>query len=109
MGKTRWKIVSPKKLSARKRGSFKTARILSSGGTLPLPSGLERGHDIADLKVLPCVFSEKVLCSHRKSVKVYIMDRCWECSELARFEREMDEEEEKFFDEVDEVRRRFPV
>jgi len=60
-------------------------------------------------KVLPCLFFKDVLCSYRKSVKVYMMDRCFGCSELARFEREMHEEEEKFFDEVDEVRRRFPV
>ena len=109
MGRAGWKHVSDKKLSARKRGSFKTARILSSGGTLPLPSGVERGHEVADLKVLPCVFSEKVLCSHRKSVKFYIMDRCWECSHFLRFEQEMDEEDEKAMNEIDEIRRRFPT
>jgi hypothetical protein len=56
-----------------------------------------------------CVLTNDVVCSYRKSAKVHMMDRCFQCSELARFEREMDEEEEKFFDEVDEVRRRFPT
>jgi hypothetical protein len=86
MGKARWKVVSPKKLSSRKRRS-----------------GLEFS------KAGFCVFTNDVVCSYRKSVKVRMMDRCFECSELARFERKMEEEEEKFFNEVDEVRRRFPT
>jgi hypothetical protein len=33
------------------------------------------------------------------------MDRCFECSELTRFEREMDEEDEKMMNEIDEIRK----
>jgi len=106
MGKTLWKIVSPKKLSFRKRGSFKTARILSSGGVLPLPSGQVRGHEPS---VLPCLFLKDTLCSYRKSMKVYIMERCWKCSEFLRFEHEMDEEDKAADREVEDVFRRFPV
>jgi len=155
MGCARWKRVSEKKLSARKRGVFgdkrhQTARILSSGGTLPLPSGEVRGYEhvsgkadacpicgeslremeytgkkelasfplgdsMQDLKedgevvwrvkAFPCFFSEGVLCSHRKSARAYVMDRCLECLHHRRFEQEMDEEERKTMDEFDEARR----
>lgn len=105
--RARWKRVSDKKLSARKRASFidkrhQTARILSSGGTLPLPSGFARGHEPS---VLPCMFFDDVLCSHRKSARFYVMDRCPECSHYRRFEQEMDEEDKKTMDEFDEIRR----
>jgi len=76
MGKARWKVVSAKKLSARKRG-------------------------LGRFTVLSCVFWDDVLCSHRKSAKFYVMDRCFECSHYLRFEHEMDAEDERVMDEID--------
>jgi len=80
MGRTRWKVVSDKKLSARKRGLGRFA-------------------------VLSCVFFDDVLCSYRKSAKVYVMNRCFECPHFERFEHEMDEEDEKMMNEIDEIRK----
>lgn len=94
MGCTRWKVVSVKKLSVRKRGLFVVKK--------PLPSVAVGS---VDLKVLSCVFFDNVLCSHRKSAKIFIMNRCHECSHFLRFEREMDEEDEKMMDEIDEIRK----
>jgi len=52
---------------------------------------------------LPCVFwGDDVLCSHRKSMKVMFLNRCPQCPYYLEFEREMDEEEDEFFAEVDE-------
>ena len=76
MGKARWKVVSAKKLSARKRGLGRFA-------------------------VLPCMFSDNVLCSQRKSAKNYITDICSKCSHYLRFEHEMDAEDERVMDEID--------
>jgi hypothetical protein len=105
--RARWKRVSDKKLSARERASFidkrhQTARILSSGGTLPLPSGPVRGHEPS---VLPCIFSDNVLCSYRKEEGSYVMGRCFKCPAHERFEREMDKEDKETMDEFDEIRR----
>ena len=86
MGKARWKVVSPKKLPIGKRRS-----------------GLEFS------KAGFCVLTNDVVCPYRKSVKIRMMDRCFECSEMARFERGMEEEENLFFSEVDAIRKRFPV
>jgi hypothetical protein len=57
------------------------------------------------LKVLSCVFFPDVLCSYRKRVKFGVMDRCSKCPHYRRFEREMDEEDERVMDEIDEIRR----
>jgi len=107
MGRGAWKRVSDKKLSARKRGIFvdkdlQTARILSSGGTLPLPSDSVRGHEPS---VLSCMFFDDVFCSFRKEEGSYVMGRCFKCPHYLRFEREMDEEDKKTMDEFDEIRR----
>jgi hypothetical protein len=51
------------------------------------------------------MFFDDVLCSHRKSARFYVMDRCPECSHYRRFEQEMDEEDKKTMDEFDEIRR----
>lgn len=56
-------------------------------------------------KLLSCVFLPDVLCSYRKDAKVGIMARCWKCPHFVRFEREMDEEDEKMMDEIDEIHR----
>jgi len=57
------------------------------------------------LKVLPCAFLPDVLCSFRKSEKFGIMDRCFKCSHYLRFMCEMDEEDERVMDEIDEIHR----
>jgi hypothetical protein len=54
---------------------------------------------------LPCFFWDDVLCSYRKDARAGVMVRCWKCAEFERFEREMDEEDEKIMDEIDEERR----
>ena len=65
-------------------------------------------------KVLSCVFFDDVLCSFRKTEHFAIMERCLRCPHLARFEREMDEEDEQEMAEIDKIRkygypRRFDV
>lgn len=107
MGREAWKRVSDKKLSARKRGIFvdkdlQTARILSSGGTLPLPSGEVRGHEPS---VLPCLFLTDVLCSFREGATVEIMGRCFNCPHYKRFMEEMEKEDKETMDEFDEIRK----
>jgi len=56
-------------------------------------------------RILSCVFWSDVKCSLRKSEYSAIADRCLECSHYKRFEREMEEEEEEFWDEVDRIRK----
>jgi hypothetical protein len=58
-----------------------------------------------DLKVLPCIFYDNVLCSYRKTARSCLMDRCWECRHYKRFSREMLEADEKVMDEIDEERK----
>jgi len=57
------------------------------------------------LKLLSCVFSDDVLCSYRKDVGFRIMARCSGCPSYKKFEREMDEEDERVMNEVDEMRK----
>jgi hypothetical protein len=58
------------------------------------------------IKVFTCVFFDDVLCSFRKSDKFAILDQCFKCPHYSRFEREMDEEDERVMDAIDEERRR---
>jgi hypothetical protein len=95
MGRAYRKVVSVKKLSARLRGSFVDKKLL--------PSVVVDSVD--SVKVLSCVFFSNILCSHRKSAKVFIMNRCHECSHFLRFEHEMDVEDERVMDEIDEIRK----
>jgi hypothetical protein len=53
---------------------------------------------VSEKKVLSCIFFTDVFCSFRKSERFAVMDRCFECPQYLRFEREMDEEEEEFFE-----------
>ena len=53
------------------------------------------------MKLLSCFFLDDVLCSFRRSEKFGMMDRCESCEHYKRFNREMAEEEDKFFDGVD--------
>lgn len=56
-------------------------------------------------KPLSCLFKFKVLCSFRKSEKFGIMGRCLKCSHYLSFVRDMEKEEDEFFEEVERVRR----
>ena len=56
-------------------------------------------------KVFKCSFFGDVLCSFRKSKKFAILDQCFKCPHYSRFEREMDEEDQRVMDEIDEERR----
>ena len=59
-------------------------------------------------KILSCLFLLDVLCSYRKTEGFGVMDRCLKCPHYFRFVREMEEEEEAFFEEVDRIRRNEP-
>lgn len=56
-------------------------------------------------KLLSCVFLPEVLCSFRKSEHFAIMERCLKCSQYRRFEKEMENEEEEFFEEVKKIQK----
>jgi hypothetical protein len=56
-------------------------------------------------KLFPCAFLPDVLCSYRKDEKFDVMDRCSTCRHYGRFMREMDAEDERVMDEIDEIRR----
>jgi len=57
------------------------------------------------LKCLPCVFLPDVLCAYCKGKGFGVMARCFTCSHFRRFEHEMDEEDERVMDEIDEIRK----
>jgi len=71
-GKARWKVVSAKKLSVRKRLA---------------------------LKATPCLLHSDVPCSFGA------VGRCGECPEWEIFEHEMDGEDERLMDEIEEIRK----
>lgn len=57
-------------------------------------------------KPLSCLLLLDTLCSYVKSEKFTgLMDRCLRCEHYFRFLREMEDEEERFFEEVDRLRR----
>ena len=56
-------------------------------------------------KVLSCFFRRDVLCFFRKSEKSGVMSRCFKCPHYFRFMREMQEEEDAFFEEVERIRK----
>jgi len=64
-----------------------------------------RKSNVRQPALVPCVFLLDVMCSFRRSEKVSYMDRCSNCPQFKRFEREMDEEDKKTMDEFDEIRR----
>jgi hypothetical protein len=51
------------------------------------------------------VFFDDVLCSYRKDVRFGVMGRCLKCRHYRRFEREMDEADERIMNEIDEIRK----
>jgi hypothetical protein len=56
-------------------------------------------------KILPCFFEPDVWCSYRKSERFTVMARCFKCKYYLEFIREMEEEEEKFWEEEERLRR----
>lgn len=84
-------------------------RNLNDGVLFAIEDGFLMDSSKVDLKhgkMLPCVFLLDVLCSFRKSEKFAIMNRCFDCPHFKRFEREMDEEDERVMDEIDKIRKR---
>lgn len=55
-------------------------------------------------KPFTCIFLSDVVCSFQKYGHAVLLRRCDTCEYYLRFVREMEEEEEKFFDEVDKIR-----
>jgi hypothetical protein len=58
------------------------------------------------LKRLSCVFFDDVVCLYRKSVRSWMMVRCWECCHYRRFNRVMLKADEKLMADIDKVRRK---
>jgi hypothetical protein len=52
-----------------------------------------------------CSFYDDIVCPHKKSEKSVVLGKCEKCPHYLRFLHEMDGEEERFFDEVDGIRR----
>ena len=59
----------------------------------------------AEKKLLSCLFLSDVLCSYRKYEQLGIMDRCLKCAHYERFMNQMDAEDQKVMDDIDEIRR----
>ena len=59
-------------------------------------------------KILSCLFLLDVLCSFRRYEGFGFMKRCETCVHYLRFLREMEKEEDEFFEEVDRLRRKEP-
>jgi len=59
----------------------------------------------AEKKLLSCVLLPDVLCSFRESEQFGVMNRCLKCPHYFRFLKEMDEEEEEFFEEAEKIRK----
>ena len=55
-------------------------------------------------KLLPCLYELDVLCAFRTSEKQMHMKRCETCTYYKRFVKDMEDEEEEFFEEVDRIR-----
>ena len=53
----------------------------------------------------PCSFYRDVVCSHKTSARFVVLGVCYKCPHYRSFMREMDDEEDKFFDEVDKARK----
>lgn len=53
-----------------------------------------------------CLFLDDVVCSYRTKAEWDVLDQCFECAHYKRWEREMDEEDERIMNEIDEERAR---
>jgi hypothetical protein len=54
-------------------------------------------------KSLSCMFWSNVPCLFRKSKKSTIMNRCLKCPHFKRFQRDIEKEEDEFFEFCDRV------
>ena len=55
-------------------------------------------------KGFPCTFyPDSVVCGYKKCACSRVLGECWKCSHFRRFMREMDREDERFFDEVERL------
>jgi hypothetical protein len=54
---------------------------------------------------LPCILFNDVKCPYRKSMKQYVLRQCEVCSHAERFDREMDEEDQRMDAEAEEILR----
>lgn len=50
-----------------------------------------------------CLFLADVICVFVKSDKPVVMNRCFKCKYYFRFNREMEQEEEEFFEECERI------
>ena len=63
-------------------------------------SGIEKS------KVLPCLFDGVTLCSFvKREGRTGVLTRCFKCPTYLKFCREMEAEEDAFFEEVERIRR----
>ena len=60
---------------------------------------------VSESESLSCVFLNDVLCSFRKDGRSGVIQRCLKCPHYRRFEREMDEEDERVMNGIDEERK----
>lgn len=57
-----------------------------------------------DLKRFSCSFWDDVLCSYKKNEDEFaVLGRCHGCEHYKRFMREMEEEDERIMNEIDET------
>lgn len=61
--------------------------------------------DFRASKLLSCFFIKGVLCSYVKYGTVGIMDICVKCSHYERFLNDMDAEDQKVMEDIEEIRR----
>ena len=54
-------------------------------------------------KLFTCFYELDVFCQYRTTVEFGVMARCEKCPHYARFWQEIEEEEEKFWDEVGKI------
>jgi len=54
-------------------------------------------------KVFSCLFFLDVLCCYRTTEKIGVMNRCLKCSHYFRLFRQLDEQEEDFFEEAEKI------
>lgn len=57
-----------------------------------------------EAKFLPCIFLDGVSCAYRKDANDFrVMARCASCTYYLRFLREMEEEDAKLMEEIDQI------
>jgi hypothetical protein len=63
------------------------------------------GFALAELKRLPCLLLDNVVCPHPERAKFRSLDyRCFQCHYFKEWEKTMDEEDERLTNEIDRIR-----